>query len=73
MNMGSVCNSTSGAPQRKPAGQEDELYYTSIRFKKEEADHLYSNVRVTLLNAHKSQDEETTEYATVAWRDTSSE
>lgn len=73
MNMSSVCNDTSGAPQRKPAGQEDELCYTSIRFQKEEADHLYSNVRVTLLNAHENQDEENTEYTTVVWREMSSE
>ncbi len=68
--MSSVCHNPSAAAQRKPAEEEDDLYYASVSFSKNQEDPLYSNIRPAQAHRHKNEeeddeDEESVEYTMV--------
>ncbi|KAM9363160.1 B-cell receptor CD22-like [Symphorus nematophorus] len=54
LNTGSVCNGPSAAGQRKPAEEQEDLCYASVRFFKHQEDAVYYNIRP----AHSKKEEE---------------
>ncbi|XP_078130278.1 B-cell receptor CD22-like isoform X3 [Sander vitreus] len=71
-NMGSVYDSPSAPVQRTPAEQQDDLYYASVSFSKNQEDALYSNIRLAQPHRHKEEEEdEDVEYTTVNFKSAS--
>ncbi|XP_051802199.1 B-cell receptor CD22-like isoform X2 [Acanthochromis polyacanthus] len=55
----------SPAVKREPAEQQDDLYYSSVRFFKKQEDPLYSNIMLAWPNKQKEEEEEDVEYTAV--------
>ncbi|XP_076585102.1 B-cell receptor CD22-like [Chaetodon auriga] len=72
LNMASVCDNPSVAVHRRPAGDQDELFYASIKFSANQEDSLYSNIRQAQPNRHmEEKDEDTVEYTAVHFKSAS--
>ncbi|XP_040003024.1 B-cell receptor CD22-like isoform X2 [Xiphias gladius] len=69
LNVGSEYENSSAAVQREPAAQEDELFYSIVRFSKNQEDPLYSNISLAQPSKHwreEEEDEEGVDYTNVA-------
>ncbi|XP_073323050.1 B-cell receptor CD22-like [Pagrus major] len=57
-NVGPVCDNPSAAAQRNPSEEQDDLYYATVSFSKNQEDPLYSNIGLAYPKRQKHEEEE---------------